>query len=98
MVIGRGHTVYLDNKSIDYNGQTYGAYDEVVIEVKGEKVADLLARDRGMCTWLGQNFRMTLLVTDDMGAQPRPLPSGPSGPGPGGRRCRTWRGASWLHT
>ena len=23
MVIGRGHTVYIDNKSIDYNGQTY---------------------------------------------------------------------------
>lgn len=23
MLIGRGHTVYIDNKSFDYNGQTY---------------------------------------------------------------------------
>ena len=30
MVIGRGHTVYIDNKSIDYNGQTYTTPYKVV--------------------------------------------------------------------
>ena len=23
MVIGRGHTVYIDNKTLEYNGETY---------------------------------------------------------------------------
>ena len=32
MVIGRGHTVYLDNKTLeDYQGQEYKAYERVVI-------------------------------------------------------------------
>ena len=40
MVIGRGHTVYLDNKTLeDYNGQTCKAFDRVVVTVKGEEVA-----------------------------------------------------------
>ena len=38
MVIGRGHTVYLDNKTLeDYNGQTCKAFDRVVVTVKGEE-------------------------------------------------------------
>ena len=38
MVIGRGHTVYIDNKSIDYNGQTYTTPYKVVGYVDGEQV------------------------------------------------------------
>ena len=38
MVIGRGHTVYIDNKSIDYNGQTYTTPYKVVVYVDGEQV------------------------------------------------------------
>ena len=41
-VIGRGHTVYFDNKTIEVNGQTYEAYHKVEIFVKGEKVAKLV--------------------------------------------------------
>ena len=42
MVIGRGHTVYLDNKTLeDYQGQEYKAYERVVVTVKGEEVAKL---------------------------------------------------------
>ena len=71
MVIGRGHTVYFDNKTIeDYQGQGYKAANRVVVTVKGEQVAKLDARDRGMATWIGQNFKMTLEVTQEKGGEP----------------------------
>lgn len=74
MVIGRGHTVYLDNKTIEYNGTEYKAFAHVDVTVKGaEKIIKLDARDRGMATWLGQNFHMELTITDKKGDQPRSL-------------------------
>ena len=41
MLIGRGHTVYIDNKSLEYNGQTYTTPYKVVVFVDGEQVAKL---------------------------------------------------------
>lgn len=71
MVIGRGHTVYFDNKTIEeYQGQEYKAANKVVVTVKGEDVAKLGARERGMATWIGQNFKMTLEVTREKGDEP----------------------------
>ena len=71
MVIGRGHTVYFDNKTIEeYQGREYKAANRVVVTVKGEQVAKLDARDRGMATWIGQNFKMTLEVTQEKGGEP----------------------------
>lgn len=70
MVIGRGHTVYFDNVTLaDYNGQTYSAPYKVVVYVKGEKVASLNARERGMATWIGQNFTMEVEVTEQKGGE-----------------------------
>ena len=37
MVIGRGHTVYIENKSLDYNGQTYSTPYKVVVFVDGDR-------------------------------------------------------------
>ena len=48
MVIGRGHTVYMDNKSIEYNGQTYTTPYKVVVYVDGEQVAKLRDKERGL--------------------------------------------------
>ena len=71
MVIGRGHTVYFDNKTIEeYQGQEYKAANRVVVTVKDEEVAKLGARERGMATWIGQNFKMTLEVTQEKGDEP----------------------------
>lgn len=71
MIIGRGHTIYFDNKTIeDYNGQEYKAANRVVVYVKGEEVAKLDARERGMAIWLGQNFEVTLEVTQEKGGEP----------------------------
>lgn len=72
MVIGRGHTVYFDNKTIeDYQGQEYKSFEKVVVTVKGEEVAKLAKRERGMTTWIGQNFKMTLEITEKKGDEPR---------------------------
>ena len=72
LVIGRGHTLYFDNKTLeDYEGQTYSAYHKVVVTVKGEEVAKLGKRERGMATWIGQSFKMTLEITEKKGDEPR---------------------------
>ena len=72
MVIGRGHTLYFDNKTIeDYQGQEYKAYERVVVTVKGEEVAKLGKRERGMATSIGQSFKMTLEITEKKGDEPR---------------------------
>ena len=72
MVIGRGHTLYFDNKTLeDYQGQTYKAFNRVIVTVNGEQAAKLDARDRGMATWIGQNFKMILEITEKKGDEPR---------------------------
>ena len=35
-VIGRGHTMYFDNKEIEYKGQTIGSYYKVNVELNGK--------------------------------------------------------------
>ena len=55
-IIGRGHTVYLDNKKLEYNGKTYDTPYKVVVLVDGEQVAKLYDRERGSATCIGQKF------------------------------------------
>ena len=71
MVIGRGHTVYFDNKTLEgYEGQDYKAFERIVVSVKGEEVAKLGKRERGMSIWIGQNFKMVLEITENKGDEP----------------------------
>lgn len=65
MVIGRGHTVYFDNKTLELNGQTYSAPYKVEVIVGGESVAKLNARDRGVATCMGQTMHATLIITQE---------------------------------
>ncbi|MEG1684264.1 MAG: DUF6672 family protein [Oscillospiraceae bacterium] len=67
MVIGRGHTVYLDSKTLEYNGQTYTAPYKVTVTVGGEQVAKLYDKERGMATCIGQKLRATLEITQEKG-------------------------------
>ena len=67
MVIGRGHTVYFDNKKLEYNGETYDTPYKVCVYVNDERVAKLYDKERGMATWIGQNFEMTLEITQEKG-------------------------------
>ncbi len=64
MVIGRGHTVYFDNKSLEWEGTTYETPYKVVVFVNGEQAAKLYDKERGMATWIGQDFKMDLEVTE----------------------------------
>ncbi len=69
MVIGRGHTIYIDNKTVEYGGQSYKSYDKVVVSVKGQDAIKLYPRERGMAVWSGQNFKMDLLITGEDGQE-----------------------------
>ena len=46
MVIGRGHTVYFDNKKLEYNGETYDTPYKVCVYVNDERVAQLYDKER----------------------------------------------------
>ncbi len=70
MVIGRGHTVYFDNKKLEYEGQEYDTYRRINVFVNGEQVAKLSAKDRGMATFTGQSFSFDLEVTKAKGDDP----------------------------
>ena len=69
MVIGRGHTVYLDNKKLEYNGQQIEAIRRINVFVNDEQVAKLSAKDRGMATFTGQTFKFNIEVIREKGGE-----------------------------
>ena len=69
-VIGRGNTVYFDNKETSYNGQTIEPFYKVTVTVGDQKPAKLSKGDRGMADIMGQKLTMTLEITDAEGDQP----------------------------
>ncbi len=73
-IVGRGHTVYLDNKAIEYNGQTYTSPYKAVVFVDGEQVAKLYDKERGMATCIGQKFTMSLELTATKGGDEETIP------------------------
>ena len=69
-VIGRGHTVYFDNKTATYQDTEYGAFYRVNVFVNGEQVAKNLGkRDRGMATTIGQRFSFELEIIKNKGEE-----------------------------
>ena len=70
MVIGRGHTVYFDNKKLEYEGQEYDTYRRINVFVNGQQVAKLSAKDRGMATFTGQKLSFEIEVTKEKGDDP----------------------------
>ena len=67
MVIGRGHTVYFDNKTLEYDGTTYDAPYKITVYVGGEQAAKLNAKERGMATTIGQDFEMEFKIMEVKG-------------------------------
>ena len=70
VVIGRGHTVYIDNKTLEYNGETYSALNRVEVWVGGERLSKLAKRERTSSTVIGQNYEMKLINTMNKGDDP----------------------------
>ena len=69
-VIGRGHTVYIDNKTLEYEGKTYESPYKVEVTVKGERVAKLYEKERGSSSWMGiKPFKMSLEITEKKGGE-----------------------------
>lgn len=66
-LVGRGHTIYLDNKTMEYNGETYDSPYKVVVTVGGEQAAKLYAKERGKTLNIGQKFSMDLEITETKG-------------------------------
>lgn len=63
--IGKQHTILLDNKTLEVDGQTYKAFSIVEVQVdKGERL-ELAARDRDMAVVTNQSHRITVWYTDD---------------------------------
>ena len=69
-LVGRGHTVYIDNKTLEYNGETHEALYKVEVWVGGERLSKLGKRERTMSTAIGQGFEMKLINTAEKGDEP----------------------------
>ncbi len=70
LVVGRGHTVYIDNKTLEYNGQTFEALHRSEVWVGGERLSKLAKKERTMSTVIGQGFEMNLINTVNKGEDP----------------------------
>ena len=62
--IGRGHTVYFDNRALDKDGQSVAAPYKITVYVNGEQISKLYDKERGSTTCLGQTFTVTLEVME----------------------------------
>ena len=67
MVIGRGHTMYFDNKKLEYEGQTVDTIRRINVFVGDEQVAKLSKKERGMATCMGQKFKFDIEVIREKG-------------------------------
>lgn len=70
--IGRGHSIYFDNKTLEYEGETYKAFYRVTVyNEKGEKLSKLAARERGSDEKMGSDYKMTLEIIENKGDEPK---------------------------
>ena len=68
-VIGRGHTVYFDNKDLTDGGKEYKAPYQIEVFVNNVSCGKLKSGDRGMVQTMGQKFRMVLHITPEKDAK-----------------------------
>jgi len=69
-IIGRGHTVYFDNKDlVAPDGTKYEAPYKVEVFVDDVSAGKLKSGDRGMATVMGQDFSMILHITPEKDAK-----------------------------
>lgn len=67
MIIGRGHTIYLDNKALD--NPSYSAYYRTDVDVKNNEIQKLSARERGSATFMGQSVKVTVTYMETKNSQ-----------------------------
>ena len=62
--VGREHQVLLDNKTIDLEGTTFKALQEVRVSVNGGEPVELYPRDRDMVKVVGPTFSLRVEIED----------------------------------
>lgn len=60
--IGRGHTIYFDNHTLEYQGTTTAAPYKITVYVNGEQISKLYEKERCSVTNVGDNLELTLEV------------------------------------
>ena len=71
-IVGRGHTVYVDNKTLEVEGgENCEAFQRVEVYVGEERLSKLAKRERTMKDVIGQSFSMRLVVTRQKGDEPQ---------------------------
>ena len=68
-VIGRGHTIYFDNKTLEANGETYKAPYQIQVFVNDESVGKIKEGERAMASAMGQEFKAVLHITPEKDAK-----------------------------
>ena len=65
--IGRGHTVYFDNRALDKDGHSVGAPYKITVYVNGEQISKLYDKERCMVTNIGDSLELTVEVMQQKG-------------------------------
>ena len=65
--IGRGHTVYFDNRALDKDGQSEAAPYKITVYVNGEQISKLYDKERCMVTNIGDSLELTVEVMQQKG-------------------------------
>ena len=65
--IGRGHTVYFDNRALDKDGQYVAAPYKITVYVNGEQISKLYDKERCMVTNIGDSLELTVEVMQQKG-------------------------------
>ena len=67
LFIGRKHIVYIDNKTLEYEGSSYSALYKVEVSSRNNDNKKLYARERGELTIMGQKTALHLVITKTKG-------------------------------
>jgi len=63
-IIGRGHTVYIDNKTVEYNGKEISSKYQIDVYYDGELVTELYKAERTSVKFMGQTLKLTIDVQE----------------------------------
>ena len=66
-IIGRGHTVYFDNRAVDKGGQSVEAPYKITVYVNGEQISKLYEKERCLTTVIGDKLELTVEVMQQKG-------------------------------
>jgi hypothetical protein len=67
--IGREHQVFLDNRTIETDGQSFRALPFVKVSVAGKPSIELMPRDRDVSAAVGPRFTVKVEVMDEFGEE-----------------------------